>query len=337
MQAIGFTRALPADDPGCFAAHDLPDPVPGPDDLLVAVQAVSVNPVDTKERRRGRPGPGPHVLGFDAAGVVVAVGAAVQGFGPGDRVWYAGQLDRPGSNAALHLVDARIAARAPVSLTPAQAAALPLTMLTAWELLFDRFRLAEGGHAGASLLVVGGAGGVGSAMIQLARALTGMTVIASASRPETRDWCLSLGAHHVVDHRGDMPAQVAALGAPPCTHVAILSGTAANLPAVAEVVAPQGAIGLIDDPPLDASAQGLLKRKSVSLHWEFMFTRPMARTPDMAAQGAILSRVAALVDQGRLRSTLTRDMGPMTPDTLRAAHALVETGQTIGKVVLTVG
>jgi zinc-binding alcohol dehydrogenase family protein len=224
-----------------------------------------------------------------------------------------------------------------VSLTPAQAAALPLTMLTAWELLFDRFRLAEGGHAGASLLVVGGAGGVGSAMIQLARALTGMTVIASASRPETRDWCLSLGAHHVVDHRGDMPAQVAALGAPPCTHVAILSGTAANLPAVAEVVAPQGAIGLIDDPPLDASAQGLLKRKSVSLHWEFMFTRPMARTPDMAAQGAILSRVAALVDQGRLRSTLTRDMGRMTPDTLRAAHAAVETGQTIGKVVLTVG
>ena len=337
MQAIGFTRALPADDPACLAVFDLPDPVPGPDDLLVAVQAVSVNPVDTKERRRGRHGPGPHVLGFDAAGTVVAVGAAVQGFASGDRVWYAGQLDRPGTNATLHVVDARIAARAPASLTPAEAAALPLTMLTAWELLFERFRLREGGHGGASLLVVGGAGGVGSAMIQLARALTGMTVIASASRPETRDWCLSLGAQHVVDHRDDMAAQLAASGVPPVSHVAILSGTAANLPGVAEVIAPQGAIGLIDDPPLDAGAQGVLKRKSVSMHWEFMFTRPMMRTPDMAAQGAILSRVAALVDQGRLRSTLTRDIGAMTPDTLRAAHALVETGQSIGKVVLTVG
>jgi zinc-binding alcohol dehydrogenase family protein len=334
MKAIGFERALPADDPDCLREFSFPEPVPGPHDLLVAVQAVSVNPVDTKERRRGRPGPGPHVLGFDAAGRVMAIGASVRGFAPGDAVYYAGQIDRPGTNAERHLVDWRLAARAPESLTALEAAALPLTALTAWELLFDRLGAIEGGDTGASLLIFGGAGGVGSILIQLATALTGLTVIATASRPESRAWCLSLGAHHVVDHSGDVEVELSRLRVPPVAKVAILSQTARNLAPAAAALAPQGRIALIDDPPMDAAAQGILKRKSASLHWEFMFTRSLFATDDMARQGAILERLAALVDGGHIRTTLTRNGGILTPETLRAAHLAVEAGQSIGKVCL---
>ncbi|MEM1061060.1 MAG: zinc-binding alcohol dehydrogenase family protein, partial [Planctomycetota bacterium] len=308
MKTIAYTRSLPVDDPACLVDVELPEPVPGPRDLLVDVRAVSVNPVDVKVRGRKDPGGEPAVLGYDASGVVVAVGPEVTLFAPGDEVFYAGAIDRPGTNAERHVVDERIAGRKPRSLSHADAAALPLTSITAWELLFDRLGVPEGGGDGESLLIIGGAGGVGSVLIQLARALTGLRVVATASRDETRAWVTGLGAHDVVDHRGDMAAQLADLGLKP-RYVAGLTATDRHFPAVADLIAPQGRFGLIDDPDPAAIDISLLKKKSVSLHWEFMFARPLFGTPDMIEQHRLLNRVADLVDAGRLRTTANRDGG----------------------------
>ena len=312
----------------------LPDPEATGHDLLVEVRAVSVNPVDTKVRRgTSAPEGGWKVLGWDAAGVVRAVGSEVTGFQVGDRVWYAGDITRPGTNAELHLVDARIASVMPASLDFAQAAALPLTAITAWELLFDRLGVARGEvSAGQRLLIVGAAGGVGSVLTQLARQLTGVTVIGTASRPETQAWVRELGAHHVIDHGRPLAEELQRIGMAPVTHIASLTQTDQHFGQYVEAIAPQGRIALIDDPaPIDVR---LLKRKSVSLHWELMFTRSMFQTADMAAQGALLAEVARLVDAGTLRSTVAEHFGAINAANLKRAHALIESGQARGKVVL---
>lgn len=334
MRAVGYRKSLPITQDEALVDLDLPQPEPGPRDLLVKVEAISVNPVDTKVRRRAEPEVGgTKVLGWDAAGTVVATGAEVTEFAVGDAVFYAGDLGRPGTNAQFHCVDARIVGRKPESLDWAQAAALPLTAITAWETLFDRLdtgRPVPG--AAPALLIVGGAGGVGSIAIQLARQLTDLTVIATASRPETAQWCRDLGAHHVVDHGKPLAAEVAALGIGAPGLVFSTTNTDLHLAAIAELIAPQGRFALIDDPEsLDIS---VLKRKSLSLHWEFMFTRSMFATADIAEQGRLLNEVARLVDEGRLRTTLGENYGRIDAENLRRAHALLESGRAKGKIVL---
>ncbi|MBR0681274.1 zinc-binding alcohol dehydrogenase family protein [Roseomonas eburnea] len=332
MKAIGFTRCHPVDHPEALLDLDIPAPaVPEGHDMLVEVRAVSVNPVDTKRRRSEEPKDGPRILGFDAAGVVRAVGPGCTLFRAGDEVFYAGVVNRPGSNAELQLVDERIVGRKPASLSFAEAAAMPLTSITAWEGLHDRLGIHEGGGAGDALLVIGGAGGVGSMVTQIARQRTALTVVATASRPETAQWCRDLGAHHVVDHKGDIAAQLKALGVR-ARYVFSTNTTARNWEQIVATVAPQGSIVLIESQaPIDARQ---LMPKSVSLHWELMFTRPMFGTPDMIEQHHLLNAVADLVDHGRIRHTMTRNLGPMTAERLREAHAMVESGTMIGKVVL---
>lgn len=334
MNAFGYRQNLPIDHPDALVALDLPEPVPGPHDLLVQVQGVSVNPVDVK-LRAGRPAPpgGAVVLGWDAAGTVLACGEAVLGFSPGDRVWYAGALGRAGSHAERQVVDVRLVGRMPATLGFAEAASMPLTAITAWELLFDRLGVPEGGGAGQRLLVVGAAGGVGSMLVQLARQFTALEVIGTASRPESRQWVQALGAHHVVDHGQPLDEALRAAGLGPVQWVASLTQTERHYAALVEALEPQGRLALIDDPagPLDARP---LKTKSLSLHWELMFTRSLFGTADMARQGALLTRVAEAVDAGRLRPTVGRHFGTLGLETLRAAHAHVESGRSIGKAVL---
>jgi zinc-binding alcohol dehydrogenase family protein len=337
MKAIACTRPLPIEDPDSLVELEMPRPEVGPRDLLVNVRAVSVNPVDTKVRGARHQGSAsdnsgkPRVLGWDAAGVVVDKGVAVTGFHVGDEVCYAGALDRPGSNAEYQAVDERLVGRKPNSIGFAEAAALPLTSITAWELLFDRFGVREG-ESGATLLVSGAAGGVGSILVQLARRLTDLTVVATASRPETVEWVTQMGAHHVIDHTKPLAAQVNGLRVAPVKYVASLTATARNFAELVEALAPQGKLGLIDDPAtLDVVP---LKRKSASLHWEFMFARSMWQTPDMGEQGRLLSRVSDLVDRGELRSTQTQTFSPINAENLRKAHVLAESGKAIGKVTL---
>lgn len=335
MRAVGYTRCgLPAEDPQSLLDLVLPDPpAPRGRDLLVRVAAVSVNPRDVKSRMAVAASPeAPGILGYDASGSVVAAGPDCTLFRPGDAVFYAGVLNRPGSNAELQLVDERIVGRKPANLGHAAAASLPLTALTAWEMLFDRLGLPEGGGAGAALLVLGGAGGVPSVALQLARALTGLAVIGTASRPASAAWVRDCGAQHVVNHRQPLAAQVAALGAGPVRYVFSTHTDAAAWAEIAKLIAPQGRIGLIDDPePLDLR---LMKFKSVSIHWEAMFTRPMFATADMVRQHEILCRVAAMIDAGTLRATATESFGTITAANLRRAHAAIEAGGTIGKIVL---
>ena len=336
MKAVAYLQPLPIDHIDALLDADLPEPEPTGHDLRVRVAAVSVNPVDTKIRRGAKPAAGqPKVLGWDAVGVVDAVGDAVTLFKPGERVWYAGDITRAGSNAEFQCVDERIVGRAPATLSDAHAAALPLTAITAWELLFDRFGVTP--ETRGTLLVVGGAGGVGSVLIQLARQLTGLAVVATASRPATQDWVRQLGAHHVIDHRQPLAAQVQRLvdggQIAPVTHVASLTQTDQHWDQLVELLAPQGKIGLIDDPaaPLDVMQ---LKRKSLSLHWELMFTRSLFHTADMQRQHELLNRVADLVDAGRVRSTLAQHFGTINAANLRRAHAQIESGTTLGKIVL---
>ncbi|MGO8799493.1 MAG: zinc-binding alcohol dehydrogenase family protein [Roseiarcus sp.] len=334
MRAIGYHNPLPIGDHAALADIDLPRPEAGGRDLLVEVRAISVNPVDTKVRRSVKPEAGAwKVLGWDAAGTVAAVGPQSTLFRPGDAVFYAGALGRPGANAEFHLVDERLVGRKPKSLDWPEAAALPLTAITAWEALFERIdiRRAVPGAAPA-LLIVGGAGGVGSIAIQLARRLTGLTVIATASRPETRSWVRELGAHHVVDHSRLLAAEVAALGLGAPAFVFSTTNTHRHLAEVAALIAPQGRFAVIDDPPVfDVNP---FKRKSVSIHWEFMFTRSMFETPDIGAQGAVLNEVARLVDDGALRTTLGENFGLINAANLRRAHELIESGRARGKIVL---
>ena len=336
MKAIGYTHAqfgLPIDNPNALAEITLHDPAPQGRDILVEVRAVSVNPVDTKVRRGSTPAAGEvKVLGWDAVGVVRATGSDVSLFKPGDRVWYAGSITRPGSNCQLHLVDERIVGHAPKSLDDAEAAALPLTGLTAWELLFDRLQIAPGTGTGQSILIVGAGGGVGSILVQLARQLTQLTVIGTASRPETVDWVRNLGAHHVIDHSRPLSEELRRIGVPHVHYVASLTQTDTHLAEIVESLIPQGRLALIDDPaPFDVK---LLKRKSISLHWELMFTRAIYETPDMIAQHRILEELATLLDRGTLRSTLAEHYGTINADNLRRAHALIESGAARGKIVL---
>lgn len=335
MKAIGFNRPLPISASDALCEIELPRPEHGPHDLLVAVKAIAVNPVDVKVRSSSNPPPGEwRVPGWDALGEVVAIGAEVNGFAIGQRVYYAGALNRQGSYAEFQAVDARIAAPAPATLDDADAAALPLTTLTAWEALFERLEVER--HvpgAAPAVLIIGGAGGVGSIAIQLLRALTSLEVIASASRPESADWVQQMGAHHVIDHRQPLAAQVAALGIGQPGWVFSTTHSDRHLPDIVQLIAPQGRIALIDDPA--AIDLRLLKPKSLSLHWEFMFTRSMFATADLARQGEILRETARLVDQGRLRSTRRQTLGAINVASLRQAHALLESGQSIGKLVLT--
>lgn len=333
MKAIGFTKSLPIEDEISLEDISLPDPEPGPNDLLVDVKAISVNPVDTKMRMRAAPEAGHTVLGYDASGIVKSVGSNVSLFKPGDAVFYAGAIDRAGTNSELHIVDERIVGRKPESLDFDSAAALPLTSITAWELLFERFAVAEGGGAGKSIFIIGGAGGVGSILIQLARQLTELTVIATASRDETRKWCQDMGAHHLVNHREDIKAQLDALGIAP-DYIAGLTGSEQHFATIAECIAPQGKFGMIDDPDPANIDISLIKRKSVSLHWEFMFTRSMFQTSDMIEQHHLLNRVSALVDAGSVQSTFAENFGTINATNLKRAHALQESGRAIGKTVL---
>lgn len=334
MKAIAYQQSLPIDHPDALQDITLPEPRASGRDLLVEVRAVSVNPVDTKVRQRAAPPAGEwKVLGWDAAGVVRAVGPEVTQFRPGDRVFYAGDLTRAGTNAERHLVDERIVGHMPASLDFAQAAALPLTAITAWEMLFDRLQLVRGAQpAPTQLLIVGAAGGVGSIMTQLARQLTDVTVIGSASRPETQAWVRALGAHHVIDHRRPLAEEVARLGLGPVSHVASLTHSDQHFAQIVELIAPQGRFGLIDDPAsLEVTA---LKRKSVSLHWAFMFTRSLFGTADITAQHRLLEEVAALVDAGRLRTTVGEHFGRIDAANLKRAHALLERNTARGKIVL---
>ena len=334
MKAIGYTRAAPVGADETLVEFETDRPEPGPRDLLVEVRAVSVNPVDCKVRANFAPGDRPRILGFDAAGIVVAVGSEVELFKVGDAVYYAGDISRPGSNAQFQCVDERIAGSKPERLSFSEAAAVPLTAITAWEMLFDCFGLAERAGDGEALLVIGGAGGVGSMLIQLAKALTGLTVIATASRPETKEWVRKMGADLVVDHAKPLDEELAALGIRP-RYVACLTHTQAHFAAVLELIAVRGQIGVIDDPPtLDIKPA---KQKSLSVSWEYMFARAMNETADIIAQHQLLSRVSTLLDDGRLQSTLTNDAGVLNAASLEAAHRQQQTGSAIGKTVLQVG
>lgn len=334
MRAIGYQTPGPLSRDDALVDIDLPKPEATGRDILVEVKAVSVNPVDTKVRTRMGPEGGEwKVLGWDAAGTVVATGPEATVFKPGDAVFYAGAVNRQGTNAEFHLVDERIVGAKPKSLGFAEAAALPLTAITAWETLFDRLRV-DIPVSGAlpAVLIVGGAGGVGSIATQLARQLTDLTVIATASRPETQDWVRALGAHHVIDHSKPLAGEVAALGLGAPGFVFSTTNTGSHLDQIFELIAPQGRFALIDDPEtLDIMP---LKRKSVSVHWEFMFTRPVFETPDMEAQGALLNRVSELVDQGRIRTTLAETYGAINAANIKRAHQAIETGTTRGKIVL---
>ena len=273
------------------------------------------------------------VLGWDAAGIVREVGPDATLFKPGDEVYYAGSIARQGANSEFHVVDERIVGRKPKSLNFAHAAALPLTTITAWELLFDRLGVPQGRKKDeGSLLVIGGAGGVGSILIQLARQLTGLTVIATASRPETQAWCIELGAHHVIDHTKPFPEQLSSIGFSRVNLIASLTATDQHYPAVVDVLAPQGKFGLIDDPnSLDARP---LKQKAASLHWEFMFARSLFNTPDILEQHNLLNQVAELVETGVIRTTADNEFGTINATNLRRAHALIESGRSRGKIVL---
>ena len=332
MKAITFTQhALPIDNPQALIDISLPVPRPGPRDLLVEVRAVSVNPVDTKVRA-GTITKEPIILGWDATGIVREVGAEVTLFQPGDEVFYAGSIARPGSYSEFHLVDERIVGHKPRSLSAADAAALPLTSITAWELLFDRLGVVEGSGEGKCLLITGAAGGVGSMLVQLARKLTRLTVIGTASRQETADWVRQLGAHHVIDHSQPLLAQLQALGVPETDYVASLTHTEQHFAQLIDVLKPQGRLGVIDDPEtIDVVP---LKRKSLSLHWELMFTRSLYETPDMINQHHLLNRVSALIDQGVLQTTVGEHFGAINAANMRRAHALIESGKAQGKVVL---
>ncbi|MCD4487362.1 zinc-binding alcohol dehydrogenase family protein, partial [Chromobacterium vaccinii] len=312
----------------------LPEPAIGEHDLLVEVKAISVNPVDVKVRANMAPEAGQaRVLGWDAAGVVRAVGAKASLFQPGDRVWYAGALQRPGANSELHAVDERIVGHMPDSLDFETAAALPLTAITAWELLFDRLQvLANQQPSGKKLLVVGAAGGVGSILVQLARQLTGLTVIGTASRPETQAWVKELGAHHVIDHSQPLSRELKRIGVDQVDYVASLNQTDQHFGEIVESLAPQGKLALIDDPAALDVAQ--LKRKSLSLHWEFMYTRSMFATDDQIEQHKLLTELARLVDAGIVKSTVAERFGAINAANLKRAHALLESNTAKGKIVL---
>jgi NADPH2:quinone reductase len=335
MKAAALTRYLPISDSASLVDVTLPDPAPTGHDLLVRVVAVSVNPVDTKQRApSAKVEAQPRVLGGDAAGTVAAVGPGVTLFKPGDEVYYAGDVTRPGSNSELQLVDERIVAKKPRTMDFAQAAAIPLTAITAWEAYFDRMKIdASGAHRGRSLLVIGGAGGVGSIGIQIAKVVAGLEVIATASRPETVAWTKELGADHVVDHSQPLRPQLEALGLKHVDYIANYNDTDRYWEQMGDLVAPQGAVCMIVAPKGPMS-QDAVRGKSATVCWELMFTRPRFKTPDMIEQHRLLTRVAELIDAKKIRGTLRETLQPINAANLRAAHAKLESGTTIGKLVV---
>ena len=334
MRAIAYEHNLPISDPQALIETDVADPVAGDRDLIVEVRAVSVNPVDVKIRA-SRPAPdvGPAVIGWDAAGIVRETGKDVMLFNPGDRIYYAGAINRPGTNAQFHAVDERIVGKMPQTLSFAEAAALPLTAITAYEAFFGRLQVADTVPGAANaILIIGGAGGVASIAIQLARQLTDLHVIATASRPETEDWVRKMGAHHVVNHRNPLSEEIAALGSGAPGFVFSTNGSEQHAGEIAKLIAPQGRLALIDDPAqFDIMP---FKTKAVSVHWEMMFTRSLFETPDMIEQHRLLNIVAELVDAGKISTTLRENLGPMTAEAMKAAHERIESGNTIGKIVL---
>lgn len=334
MKAVGYTINGAIDRPDALKDIEIDKPKATGHDLLVKVEAVSVNPVDVKIRAsRAAEGDTPVVLGWDAVGEVVETGDKVSRFKTGDKVWYAGAINRPGTNSEFHLVDARIVGHAPKSIETAAAAALPLTTLTAQEMIFDRLKVTDPVPGAANaIVIIGGAGGVGSIAIQLLRQQTDLTIIATASRPETQDWVKELGAHHVVDHSKPLPEQIAALniGAPAFVFSTNHSDTYVGQ--IAEFIAPQGRFGLIDDPVgFDIMP---FKGKAVSIHWELMFTRSLFTTTDISRQGEILDTVAGLIDTAKVRSTVTETFGTINAENLKRVHALIESGKVRGKIVL---
>lgn len=333
MKAVALTRYLPIDDPQSLIDVELARPTAQGRDILVEVRAVAVNPVDTKVRApKDKVEETPRVIGYDASGVVAAVGPEVTLFRPGDEVYYAGDITRPGTNQQFHLVDERIVGRKPRSLTFAEAAAMPLTTITAYEALYDRLRIdRSGGNAGQTILIYGGSGGVGSIGVQLA-SHSGLTVIATASRPETIDWAREMGATHTISHNDDVVAQMRALGINHVDHVAIFNDMR-HWPSAVELIRPQGGIVTIDDTHHPMPME-LMKTKAAALHWEFMFARSMHQTPDMIEQHNLLNFVADEVDAGRLRTTVAKVLSPINAANMREAHRLVETGSARGKIVV---
>ncbi|NKX39040.1 zinc-binding alcohol dehydrogenase family protein [Tritonibacter mobilis] len=333
MKAVGFTHYLPIENESAFLDLNVEKPQPEGRDILVNVKAIAINPVDTKVRApKDKVEETPRIIGYDASGVVEAVGPDVTLFKPGDEVYYAGDITRSGTNAEFHLVDERIVGRKPASLSHAEAAALPLTTITAYEAFFDRLRIdRDGADAGQSLLIIGAGGGVGSIGIQLAKQ-AGLTVIATASRSETSDWVKSLGADHVVNHREDMVAQVQAIGIKHVDHIAIFNDMR-HWDTAVELIRPQGGIVSIDDTDLPMPMGGM-KTKAASFHWEFMFARSMHQTPDMIEQHHLLSYVAGQIDAGNIKTTLSEVLSPINAANVREAHRLVETGQAKGKIVV---
>jgi len=327
MHAVGYRKSLPVDDPESLVDAEVPVPTPGRHELLVRVEAVSVNPADVKTRVNADPH-GFRILGNDAAGVVTAVGPEVTRFAVGDEVYYAGPADRPGSDAEFQVVSENIVGHKPASLDFADAAALPVTTVTAWEILFDHFGLAEADTG--TLLMVGAAGGVGSMVLQLARARTDLTVLGTAARGDSQRWATEMGAQHIID-RHDLVGAVRAV-APDGVDYIVSPFSRGNIDNYAAVIRPFGHIAATDEP------EGLdllpLKAKSVSWHWELIFTRPVL-LPDDPYQHDLLEETAKLVDAGKLRSTATTRLGPLDANTLREAHARVESSATIGKVVVT--
>ncbi|MGY8843394.1 MAG: zinc-binding alcohol dehydrogenase family protein [Burkholderiales bacterium] len=328
MKAIGYQKMGPIETAGFTEfSTDIPDV--GVHDLLVEVHGVSLNPVDTKVRKRAEPEGAPKVLGYDAAGIVKKIGSAVSKFSIGDEVFYAGDITRPGTNSELHVVDERIVGKKPSSLGMAEAAGIPLTSITAWELLFDSLGITESDNE--AILVIGGAGGVGSILIQLAKKLTKLTVIATASRQDTIDWVKKMGADHVIDHSKPIDTEIEALGIQP-KYVAALTGTEGHFDAIINLIKPRGAVAFIDDPEVLNIKSG--KQKALRFAWELMFTRPMFNTPDMDEQHKILNRVSKMLDDGTLISTVTNNLGKLSPKTIVEAHKQQESGRVIGKNVL---
>jgi zinc-binding alcohol dehydrogenase family protein len=334
MKAVGFFNSLPIDHSESLLDVDLPDPVTGENDLLVEIEAVSINPADAKRRIRTAvetPHETAFVLGYDAVGIVRSCGSSVTGFKPGDRVWYAGDASRPGSYAELQGVDHRIVSLAPKGVQPEAAASLPLVSLTAWEMLFSRLQVPADERA-FSLLVIGGAGGVGSITTQIARKLTNATVIATASRKESADWCRQMGAHEIVDHR-DLVSETRKAGFENVGYITQYADTSQHWDAMCELIAPQGRIGTIVETPdnLNVSA---LQGKSAALMWELMFTRSLFSTPDMSRQGEILARMARLVEDKVVSTIETRVLNGLSAATLKEAHMIIEKAATIGKLVI---
>ncbi|MBP1495018.1 zinc-binding alcohol dehydrogenase family protein [Acinetobacter nosocomialis] len=332
MKAVAYQKAGPITSPESLVDIELDTPVAKGHDLLVRVQAISVNPVDTKIRKNISAESGWKVLGWDAVGTVEAIGDKVTQFKVGDVVWYAGALNRQGSNSELQLVDERIVGHKPKILEATEAAALPLTAITAWEMLFDRLQVPKTAPANTTILVIGGAGGVGSITIQLLKQLTNLTIITTASRPETKEWVEQLGADYVLDHREPLAPQIKQLGLNAPSYVFSTTQTDQHLSDIVELIAPQGHFGLIDDPEqLDIKP---FKSKSVSVHWEFMFTRSMFQTEDMQKQSDLLNEVSKLVDEGKIKTTVTEVLSPINAENLKRVHQQIESGTTKGKIVL---